>query len=645
MKNYLKFYLASLLIFGFCTYLTAGIIPHIPRPPRNVQVKTVPEGALVSWDFHTPDTVLTHNSGKANGLWLFGQKSGVGVIFDVSAYPSASLEEIDFAYIGGWDRSKSGKPPVGYEGTYRFRVHVYDIREMDNYGTIKSGVELFTSDTLEAPPAFQTYRYKTGVTIGPIALADTISTVGVFVEPLSAKYDSTDDKTYYYPALMTDDASYIKHVNFMCTNFDDPWDSTDADYSNIWELNNFGQGATNAVIDLWIQKQDGSVTSANFINSSSASTAGFYIFRKTAHSPLSKIGEVGFDTRSFLDTNAEGDSTYEYSVANHVDSLASEITSSKDYFHPKFLSITEARKDDNHDFIPDNLNKIVSIEGVINSPDFYGAKTLYFVQNGRAAISMYSGAFHIDLSIGDQVFVTGTIQQHRGLTEIIPDTSQSAITVLNHFSAVDTLDITLGEAGESYEGLLVSVENVELIDAENWPSSGQNGINLHITNGRDTVRLFIDQDTDLDGWTPPAGKFNLVAVVDQYTSASPPDDNYSLRPRMQSDFIPVTAIGGETRAVPLHFSLSQNYPNPFGERRAHGGNPSTAILYQLPASCRVHLTVYNTLGQKVKELINRRQEPGVYRVNFDGSHLASGIYFYRLQAGDFVQIRKMILLR
>jgi hypothetical protein len=89
--------------------------------------------------------------------------------------------------------------------------------------------------------------------------------------------------------------------------------------------------------------------------------------------------------------------------------------------------------------------------------------------------------------------------------------------------------------------------------------------------------------------------------------------------------------------VPQTYALLQNYPNPF--------NPTTKIEYALPATQRVVLKMYDVLGREVQTLVNEQQAPGVYRVNVNAAGFASGVYFYRLEAGSFVQLRKMLLLK
>ncbi|MCW9066440.1 MAG: T9SS type A sorting domain-containing protein [Ignavibacteriaceae bacterium] len=89
--------------------------------------------------------------------------------------------------------------------------------------------------------------------------------------------------------------------------------------------------------------------------------------------------------------------------------------------------------------------------------------------------------------------------------------------------------------------------------------------------------------------------------------------------------------------APEQFELSQNYPNPF--------NPSTTINFSIPQSSIVTLKVFNTLGQEVKTLVNQNMESGVHSISFDASELNSGIYFYKLDAGQFTEVRKMTLIK
>ena len=88
---------------------------------------------------------------------------------------------------------------------------------------------------------------------------------------------------------------------------------------------------------------------------------------------------------------------------------------------------------------------------------------------------------------------------------------------------------------------------------------------------------------------------------------------------------------------PAEFELVQNYPNPF--------NPSTTIKFVIPQSSEVSLKVYNALGQEVISLINQFLESGIHTINFDASALNSGIYFYRLDAGKYSDVRKMTLIK
>jgi hypothetical protein len=92
-----------------------------------------------------------------------------------------------------------------------------------------------------------------------------------------------------------------------------------------------------------------------------------------------------------------------------------------------------------------------------------------------------------------------------------------------------------------------------------------------------------------------------------------------------------------TPGVPLAFELDQNYPNPF--------NPSTIIQYMLPQSGHVTLEVFDLLGRSVRTLVSGEQGFGPHSVRFDGTGLASGVYFYRLKAAGLTLTKKLVLLR
>jgi len=98
-----------------------------------------------------------------------------------------------------------------------------------------------------------------------------------------------------------------------------------------------------------------------------------------------------------------------------------------------------------------------------------------------------------------------------------------------------------------------------------------------------------------------------------------------------------TNVEKVTNRVPVTFSLDQNYPNPF--------NPTTTLEYSISRSSHVVLEVFNVLGQSVGKLVNEQLSPGSYKTTFDASALSSGVYFYRLSADNFVQTKKMILMK
>jgi len=93
----------------------------------------------------------------------------------------------------------------------------------------------------------------------------------------------------------------------------------------------------------------------------------------------------------------------------------------------------------------------------------------------------------------------------------------------------------------------------------------------------------------------------------------------------------------EIDILPTEYSLSQNYPNPF--------NPSTNIKYSVPQPSQVQIKVYDVLGNEIETLVNEEKPAGTYELTWNAANLSSGIYFYQLKAGEYVNTKKMILLK
>ena len=113
-------------------------------------------------------------------------------------------------------------------------------------------------------------------------------------------------------------------------------------------------------------------------------------------------------------------------------------------------------------------------------------------------------------------------------------------------------------------------------------------------------------------------------------------DSHRYGTALQKFFYRSVSSFNKSRELPGLFRLDQNYPNPF--------NPTTTIGYNLPQAAHVTLCVDNELGQEVARLFDGNKLAGMYSEKFDGTGLASGVYFYRLETGSFVAVRKLMLV-
>ena len=172
-------------------------------------------------------------------------------------------------------------------------------------------------------------------------------------------------------------------------------------------------------------------------------------------------------------------------------------------------------------------------------------------------------------------------------------------------------------------------------------SNGGNGVIFMVVLDDDTVFT-----SDAKKWGDPAELIQIsVAGADTLILVMDDDEDMGYDHANWADPIlyeKITSIEDKNDFLPTTTELFGNYPNPF--------NPSTTIAYQLHKPAKVKIDVFNVIGQKVKTLVDAPQKIGSYKVNWNsindaGSKVSSGIYFYRLKADDFTQVKKMILLR
>ena len=243
------------------------------------------------------------------------------------------------------------------------------------------------------------------------------------------------------------------------------------------------------------------------------------------------------------------------------------------------------------------------------------------------------------------VFSTGV-----PLSEVLAGTPEVTNNSTNGQDIIDA--IALRQGGQSYsvlvDGIRVSTQWGDLVPVEftsftstvdgssvilNWSTATElNNFGFEVQRSVAGSEFVTVGFVNGNGTTTEARTYNFV-------DANLASGNYYYRLK-QVDFNGTFAYSDEVSVdvtAPVQFELVQNYPNPF--------NPSTTINFSIPQSSIVTLKVFNTLGQEVKTLINQNMESGVHSISFDASELNSGIYFYRLNAGQFSEVRKMTLIK
>ena len=211
------------------------------------------------------------------------------------------------------------------------------------------------------------------------------------------------------------------------------------------------------------------------------------------------------------------------------------------------IPISQAIEDLDNNFIPDHLDDTLTVQGVVISPNFQTTSISYVIDDGTGGIDLFHyGSTTPVLNLGDEVMVTGVIDQYNGLTEIVP-MSESDIQVVSTGNPVPSpIVLTISQYlanAELYENRLVGFMNVTKTSG-NWPTTAGSGATIYFSDGGpDSLKIYIDSDTDIDGNPEPVWPRDIIGVGSQYTTSTPPNNGYEVLPRYYaSDFLPAGSL-------------------------------------------------------------------------------------------------------
>jgi hypothetical protein len=247
--------------------------------------------------------------------------------------------------------------------------------------------------------------------------------------------------------------------------------------------------------------------------------------------------------------------------------------------------------------------------------------------------SMFSDSV-IDTTINSSFFIMGNLINHTIYFWRVRSILGSEISDWSEIWSFETTDefVTMDtpNGGEAW-----SMGTEEII---RWETNIADSVRLDLLYGQQIVRIIADTtfgNPSAFRWEIPTDltidtsyKIIITSITDP-SIIDTSDASFSITPP--------SGIETENLEIPDDYHLFQNYPNPF--------NPSTTIKFQLPVRSTVTLKIYDVLSNEVATLLNEDMESGSYNVEFNATNLASGIYFYRLKAGQYVQTKKMIFMK
>jgi len=354
----------------------------------------------------------------------------------------------------------------------------------------------------------------------------------------------------------------------------------------------------------------------------------YEIYRKTGTAEFAKIGTAGPGAESFVDNISNGATVYKYYV-KVVDS------------NPEHLVVTRTISAIATTGLPGDNNG----DGVVNASDFAIFAANYgkaMADDPEAWISAY------DLNSDDVVNVSDFAIFAAGYGQ--------TLAVAKAAVELPTSEIPFSISANVDESTSTYFVNVNIDNTENlkgfqfFMSYNTEALEFVENNVNGVVGLSITNEVE-DGIIMVADwfvgeKFNGTVTLAFRANGLNKTMDFDILNAMVDDvdgLALATDVSGYTaKALPTVYSLSQNYPNPF--------NPTTTIDYSIPKSGHVELAIYNVAGQKVRTLVDTKQDASFFKIVWDGRNdygesVASGLYFYRLVSGNFSKIEKMTLVK
>jgi|GEM_PF-5476103 len=267
-------------------------------------------------------------------------------------------------------------------------------------------------------------------------------------------------------------------------------------------------------------------------------------------------------------------------------------------YEPSIIAFNLIGENENGITVKDNATRIMFHENANDGWDVLDLSKLYSLNYQSVSLSI------IGERDGNQVYKV-IDSRAIDLSEIL--NIPLALDVFS-FSGIFTLSADLIRIAEDWDIMLTDIETGESVNLteQSYTFEYENASTASQPDFTTTKGGTLLQSDDTDG--------RFVVSIQSVTTSTEP-----------------------TADFPTDFALNQNYPNPF--------NPTTQVSYDLPEAVDVRLDVYNVMGQRVATLVNAAQSPGSYNVTFDAANLASGVYLYRLQAGNNVFTKKMTLVK